>query len=117
MTDGGTPLDLEAIKARADAATEGPWFYDGNPSAVVVGGDGRSLCASAYNWPDPVCAANATFIAAARSDVPALVAEVSRLRDAVDAVYQAGWGAAMKAIRAVGNDEYLEYLIGRVEQD
>jgi len=56
---------VEKRLAVAQAATPGPWEYDGNPSAVVVGGeDGRSLCASAYNWPDPVCAANATFIAA-----------------------------------------------------
>ena len=55
---------LGELAALAQAATPGPWDYDGNPSAVVVTADeGRSLAASAYNWSDPVCAANARHIA------------------------------------------------------
>lgn len=65
-------LDLEAIEARANAADLGPWTAhdDGLVWAERVG--------------DPVSGSaeqpNAEFIAAARADVPALAAEVRRLR-------------------------------------
>ena len=51
-------LDLEAIKARATAATEGPW-----------------------EWDDPTIG---QFLAHAREDIPALLAEVERLRGQLD---------------------------------
>ena len=74
-------LDLNAIKARANAATEGPW---GVKDARVFGDDGRTqVCtlSGTRAWlPD------AEFIAHARTDVPALVAEVERLRGVVDRV-------------------------------
>lgn len=77
-----TPEQLAAIEARANAATPGPWrveirglcfpckslpgthlhkWADGGPMAV---------------WP---VGADGAFMAAARQDVPALVAEVRRL--------------------------------------
>lgn len=78
-----TNEELNEILARAAAASPGPWVADG--SAV-----------EAFNAPiDPDIAitgsmtihslpaeheANAAFIAAAREDVPNLVAEVRRLR-------------------------------------
>lgn len=83
-----TPADLSAIEARANAATPGPWEFE-------VRGVGETLFAQRelhgvpvhglnlvytqepdWNWP-----ANRTFIAAAREDVPALVAEVRRLQE------------------------------------
>ena len=65
-------LDLDAIEARFEHVTDGPW---------TTGEDGLV-------WPphtgDPVSGSiwlpDARFIAAARTDVPALVAEVRRLR-------------------------------------
>lgn len=73
-TETKTELDLDAIEARVNAATAGPWQHDGNDGLV---------------WPprigDPVSGSNemadADFIAAARTDVPALVAEIKRLRE------------------------------------
>ena len=69
-------LDLDPIKARADAATEGPW---GVEDARVFGDDGRTqVCtlSGTRAWlPD------AEFIAHARTDIPALIAEVERLRE------------------------------------
>ena len=61
-------LDLEAIKARCELATPGPWeARDG----YVWRGD-TSLAGT-------LRPADASFAAAARTDVPALVAEVERL--------------------------------------
>lgn len=82
-------IDLDAIEARANAATDGPWWHygdgfreihgpqndeeDGWAPQVAVAGDDGTL-------PD------AEFIAHARTDIPALVAEVRRLRAQVEAV-------------------------------
>ena len=88
-------FDLDAIKARAEAATPGPWRQepdtfagrvwvqrcaggrwfnskqaDCEPLFAVRGGD-------AYKQRE----ADAGFIAHARTDVPELVAEVERLRE------------------------------------
>lgn len=87
----GDALDLAAIEARANAATPGPWQRD---ERYVVGGEdipgsrpGGEVIAQAqptlsawreYELSQRV--ANAEFIAHAREDVPALVAEVRRLR-------------------------------------
>lgn len=66
--------DLQPIKDRYEAATEGPWDYDGAmiwaPSGVIFKVD----------YEDP----NADFIAHARTDIPILVAEVERLRAALE---------------------------------
>ncbi|MEV7364292.1 hypothetical protein [Streptomyces sp. NPDC091299] len=113
MTDQTPQLDLDEIEARANAATKGPWgFYDGDNYADVAA-DLQMTSRSSYTyrekvarlededyWDDPAhenddesraseqMAANARFIAAAREDVPALVAEVRRLRATVDRVRQ-----------------------------
>lgn len=83
-----TDEELAAIEERADAATPGPWrisrlrdgsdlvMSDGAPAGVVA--DCRDE--RGFNG-DP----DATFIAAARSDVPALLAEVRRLRASIAA--------------------------------
>ena len=89
-------IDLEAIKAREKAATEGPWRH--SPSyAPPLKGDGSDvlwgysisgsnehggsilpMLGSVHNFPDHM-EANAEFIAHARQDIPALIAEVERL--------------------------------------
>ncbi len=68
-------LELTAIKQRVEAATPGPWplVKKGNsvPSLAIEG-----ICGvMSYSRP-----ANAEFIAHAREDVPALLAEVERLQ-------------------------------------
>jgi hypothetical protein len=89
-------LDLDAIRARADAATPGPWTVESlhrpqpgcrclscvedEPWAYglreVDGPESPERCIH----PVHVAQADAEFIAHARIGVPALVAEVSRLR-------------------------------------
>lgn len=70
-----TPADLDEIEQRANAATPGPWIADVAPDPET----GQFLI---YDVNDScVCDAyerDRSFIAAARSDVPALVAEVRR---------------------------------------
>lgn len=66
-----TPARLEAISKRAEAATEGPWR---RAMYKVRGGDMN------YEMADPPRIVDAEFIAGAREDIPALLAEVERLR-------------------------------------
>lgn len=72
-----TEDDLKAIEARTEAATPGPWEQDlgsvKSPHAVR-GVLPAYVCGIASDQ-------DATFIAAARTDVPDLVAEVRRLRE------------------------------------
>lgn len=76
MTTPTTPNDLAAIEQRANAATEGPWVA--HPDGLVW----------ADRPGDPVSGSteieDAEFIAAARTDVPSLAAEVKQLRDELD---------------------------------
>jgi hypothetical protein len=76
-------MDLEAIKARAEAATPGPWFVDrggeiNDPYYSIPG-----VCRDRYGDNSLMVGSDrptADFIAHARTDVPALVAEVEELR-------------------------------------
>ncbi len=106
-----TPLDagetLRQIQARADAATPGPWVYSpsgsGDPgagpdryeitstSAVI---DERTQFPIATTEYDQMGSLDAEFIAAARRDVPALVAAlrtVLRFADGCDNVAATRW--------------------------
>ena len=74
-------IDLEAIKARAAAATPEPWTAEG---PEIICGDEMYLIDGSGIEP-----ANAEFIASARSDVPALVAEVERLHFLLAECYRA----------------------------
>jgi hypothetical protein len=80
MRDG---LDLDAIRERTEAATEGPWSVNkGTRGAWVttrhpeVTGVFRSLALLANGWPDDET--NAEFIAHVRTDIPALLTEIQR---------------------------------------
>lgn len=82
-----TDLDLTAIKARADAATPGPWWpWDRGVGWQIGVGDERDERGRPVELlPDALRtdigrAEDAVFIAATRTDIPALVAEVERLR-------------------------------------
>lgn len=88
---------LAAIKARSEAASPGPWKHCGcgkcgqvqwdsaqNISMAPVATTSIDWSEGGYdNWLHEAQQANATFIAHAREDVPALVAEVERLRQAL----------------------------------
>lgn len=83
------PLDLDAIRARTEAATPGPWAAGREnvnelhwtlPANTLDRNGRRSYVAESESLlPDW------EFIAHARTDVPALLAEVDRLRELADA--------------------------------
>ena len=86
-----TQQELDALKALADAATPGPWLPSHNVDAPSDGnwepdnperegrGEGPTLT-GLYRDVKAWAEADAAFIAAAREAVPALLAEVQRLR-------------------------------------
>src|SRR5574343_589905 len=77
------PLDLAPIRARAEAATPGPWRVqqdrDGATHVERDVPDGFSVCCTGHVEDDPEARPDAAFIAHARTDVPILLAEVARL--------------------------------------
>lgn len=96
---------LAAIRARAAAATPGPWIGRGfGPNDTFVRITQRD------GWPDdPVCDvghnvtnrdADATFIAASRTDVPALLARIDALHAAHAAAIAAARADALREARA-----------------
>jgi len=87
-----TPAELDEIERRACAATEGPWTSawtvppDGGDERLIIGPEGEDVVGQLwYDGAHIACTEpDAAFIAAARTDVPRLVAEVRRLRGIVD---------------------------------
>lgn len=98
-----TALDLDAIEARANAATRGPWITGvrwedpvdnywlpiNRPSSDPEDPHQPDRIAliryetCGFQYPHFEALSDAAFIANARQDVPALVAEVRRLRAAL----------------------------------
>lgn len=78
--------DLDAIRDRSAAATVAPWYVEGG--AVYDAPRAYMVCHVGDPAADKTekAAANADFIACARTDVPVLLAEVDRLRAALDAI-------------------------------
>ena len=74
-------FDREAAKGRCDAASMEPWGFCG--MGELFGFDGDNLLRRSYLDDDPefVCSADAEFTAHARSDLPAALEEIERLRD------------------------------------
>jgi len=88
-------LDLDEIEARANAASGGPWEwcdYGNSGQALIQPGSGThdlNVLKTTDDWPPNL--RDATFIAHARTDVPALIAEVKRLRGEVAGALAEGW--------------------------
>ena len=78
-------LDLTPIKGRLASATPGPWLaYSAMccPDMGGVSGPKGTVCAkSVGRYGHPMTIEDAEFVAAARADVEALIAEVERLRN------------------------------------
>lgn len=79
--DGGR---LAEIEARVKAATEGPWEYGKRPDGSVWLSTGNPERGQHYQGDWEGFDADAAFIAHARTDVPYLLAEVKRLREALE---------------------------------
>ncbi|MDA8311047.1 MAG: hypothetical protein M0Z46_10635 [Actinomycetota bacterium] len=96
-----TDLDLAAIRARCDAATPGPWAqgmagYKLLPEVDYHAAFGFIIVSDDLSDDGQRGVADAAFIAHAREDVPALLAENERLREALVAARAElscwGWG-------------------------
>lgn len=88
-----TQDELDRLEALAKAATPGPWYqvYEGSSDWTVYGPDDDvKSVANLHRWHQVECP-DAAFIVAARDAVPALVAEVRRLRALVEAAYREGY--------------------------
>lgn len=80
-----TDAELRAIRARCDKAPPGPWHRDG--FHVFHGDDFPLLAAIEHGQADMNWSLRALdFITHAREDVPALLAEVERLRAELAAI-------------------------------
>lgn len=79
------PEDLDAIEARANSVIEGPWEATENCGHGVRDLNGMYVVAPADDY-DVLTREEAVFIANARADVPALVAEVRRLRAVLERI-------------------------------
>lgn len=99
-----TAVELKELRALCEAATKGEWFaddHDSDGNAHVWGSDGDGICKT--NNPTDADA-NAAFIAAARTAVPALLDEVERLRAALATIERSGApGGSILARRADGH--------------
>jgi hypothetical protein len=99
MTVGMSDERLAEIRARANAATPGPWLDDVTSEGMLridLRGDGRKTgYADVIDVADMEVSAwqdhqNAAFIANARTDIPDMLAEIQRLRTKlflIDQVY------------------------------
>lgn len=74
---------LNAIKERAAKATPGPWgwTYEGVDNVVIIQRGTNEIIA---RLDDETCDKDLYYIANAREDVPALVAEVERLQQQLE---------------------------------
>lgn len=98
-----TQTELAAIRERAEKATAGPWTLVGPQPERFAGTNlggieapGGWICSYGITqdvdgWGCPPDDADAAFICAARTDVPALLAEIDRLRAVAVAGTVADW--------------------------
>lgn len=94
-----THLDLDPIRDRLAAATRGPWRWDGNEfegragepgvfeydSPVIHVEHSGGSCCSPCELSVEISEADREFIAHSRDDIAALLDEVERLRESVEA--------------------------------
>ena len=118
MTDTTAPLDLDAIEARANAATSGPWYQgrDGRryeSSHEVFTREDMYDAESRDAYPQAARSEDAEFIAHAREDVPALVAAV-RERDEMLAKISAAVAAGTYSNRELR--EAIQYIANVVDR-
>lgn len=72
-----TLKQLKRIKARAAAATPGPWHFSKSENHVLIDHSG-------YRFGTSDDGENGEFIAHARTDIPALIAHINELQRRLD---------------------------------
>jgi hypothetical protein len=85
-----TNKELAEIASRCERATPGPWSHSGDGIIETGTGPNRVIviaCKGAQGFESSLpSAANGEFIAQAREDLPRLVTEVLRLREALERI-------------------------------
>ena len=98
MSDAAmTPDDLQAIIARAEATTAGPWTVDvrpAKPEAAMVVRNFEFFGPQFEIVTMDIATDDAEFIAHARTDIPKLLAEVERLQNKQADI----WAESLRAI-------------------
>lgn len=90
---------LEEIKGRIEKATPGPWKAKKNcAGSFVVHGEGTDESYFAWLCSRGETSADFDFIAHARQDMPALIAEVEQLQTAQLKAFNAGYDVQQKHI-------------------
>jgi hypothetical protein len=119
----GSQLDLDEIDARAEAATEGPWYHGGDKAVARQMFEPHELIVSP-NYPliefepSDQGVADAKFAAHARTDVPILVAEIKRLHAALASAMQGAardYRQCIVSARATSDGGHYEKCNGRAE--
>ena len=112
-----TTLDLEPIKERLDKAhTEwGPWrakedSWDGYSVVIDDNGPGVSIIAEQIGQGEDEGRGDAEFIANAPEDIAALVAEVERLREQVEAVKKIVRSPGITTVKGSPADRIMRVL-------
>ena len=97
---------LAEIRARVEAATEGPWMVNGPGEEWAAISSGPHAVIHAYTVHDGDCPGcecgdgaaeagltieDAEFIAASRTDLPALLAAVEAVREKLPSLLEAAW--------------------------
>jgi hypothetical protein len=104
-------LDLDAIEARVEATPKGPWhveYFGDHDYPQRIGNDAAILVAETYEGGEGI-RPTPEFIAAARTDVPNLIAEVKRLRAALAKLEsEVSW---------LGDDARADLTLGAVDID
>jgi hypothetical protein len=123
MSEQAAGLDLDAIRARAEAATDGPWAHVIEQDGDESGPNGQDAPTRSWFIPAEADAdfeptfyqvgaiADAEFIAHARTDVPALVAEVERLTGIVDGLCALCGGTRESSSHLVGCPDLERALV------
>ena len=110
-------LDLEPIKARLDKAhTEwGPWkakedSWDGYSVVIDDNGPGVSIIAGQIGQGEDEGRGDAEFIANAPEDIAALISEVERLREQVEAVKRVVRSPGITTVKGSPADRIMRIL-------
>jgi hypothetical protein len=119
-------LDTAAIRAREQAATEGPWrAITSGPSGgdhwyVCDDGESIALIHASDGEDEDSREPDAQFIAHARTDVPALLNEVARLRkvieDALGFIDQTIYANSDNGASVTWRDDEVMNLLGDVRR-
>ena len=92
-------LDLDAIEARVEAADPAPWYLSDLDTAwedhkpVIARLDSSVITRHEPSHPPTLSSPNVQFVLHARTDIPALVAELRAAREVVEAAHK--WKSAL----------------------